>query len=205
MSQFIVGLTGGIGSGKTTVANMFAELGVEIIDADIIARDVVKPNTPALNKIAQQFGKSVLLANGELNRAELRTIIFADEQAKSWLNALLHPVIRNEMITQSKAAQSDYCILAVPLLLENNLTSLVNRILITDCKPETQVFRACHRDKNSAEQIKRIMAAQLDRESRINYADDIIDTELSIEQVAQKCKKLHQLYLNLASNRQKIS
>lgn len=199
MSQFIVGLTGGIGSGKTTVANMFAKLGIDIIDADIIAREVVEPKTKGLAEISARFGPEILNQDNSLNRAKLREIVFNNESEKNWLNQLLHPLIRTEMIAQCAAAQSAYCILAVPLLLENKLQSLVNRVLVTDCNPNTQISRASHRDKNSASQIQRIMAAQLDRETRITYADDIINTELTLTQIKTICENLHQNYLKLAN------
>ncbi len=203
MSQYIIGLTGGIGSGKTTVAHFFEKLGVEVIDADVIARQVVEPGSDGLKSIEAHFGSRVILESGALDRQKLRQIIFENEAEKTWLNRQLHPIIRTRMIAQTKAAHSTYCILAVPLLIENQLTSLVDRVLITDCKPDTQVSRASHRDNNSAEQIRQIMAAQLDRETRINYADDIIDTELPLSEVEHLCHKLHHNYLNLALNRSK--
>lgn len=199
MSQFIVGLTGGIGSGKTTVANMFADLGIDIVDADIIAREVVEPNSAGLAKISAHFGPNILNKDSSLNRAKLRDIVFKNENEKNWLNQLLHPLIRAQMINQCNLAQSKYCILAVPLLLENKLQSLVNRVLVTDCNTNTQISRASHRDKNSAAQIKQIMAAQLDRETRITYADDIINTELTLTQIRAICENLHQNYLKLAN------
>lgn len=199
MSQFIVGLTGGIGSGKTTVANMFADLGIDIIDADIIAREVVEPNSAGLAEITTHFGPGILNQDASLNRAKLRDIVFKNDDEKNWLNQLLHPLIRTQMIAQCASAQSQYCILAVPLLLENKLQSLVNRVLITDCNTNTQISRASHRDKNSPAQIKQIMAAQLDRETRITYADDIIDTELTLTQIKTICKNLHQSYVKLAN------
>ncbi len=154
MSHYIIGLTGGIGSGKTTIANMFAELGVDVIDADIIARQVVEPNTPALIAIQQRFGADMIAVDGQLNRSLLRTKVFNNEEDKSWLNNLLHPLIRQQMQSQTLAAQSPYCLLVVPLLIENNLTAMVNRVLVIDVDEQTQLQRASQRDNNSTQLIK---------------------------------------------------
>ena len=199
---YVVGLTGGIGSGKSTIAELFAELGVPIIDADLVARQVVEKGSPLLAKIAAHFGPEILLEDGALNRAALREKIFANETQKDWLNQLLHPAIRHEMLRQLAAQQAPYCIFMVPLLVENNLTALCQRILVVDVLEHTQVERACQRDNNQVEQIKRIMQSQVRRQERLKYADDVInnneDLIASLPQLKQKVLDLHHLYLQLA-------
>ncbi|WP_448246949.1 dephospho-CoA kinase [Thalassotalea agariperforans] len=200
MSHYIIGLTGGIGSGKTTIANMFAELGVDVIDADIIARQVVEPNTPALIAIQQRFGADMLTADGQLNRGLLRTKVFNNEEDKSWLNNLLHPLIRQQMQSQTLAAQSPYCLLVIPLLIENNLTAMVNRVLVIDVDEQTQLQRASQRDNNSTQLIQNIINSQIDRQSRLSHADDIIDNQhLSLNEIKSLIVKLHHKYLQLAA------
>ena len=199
---YVVGLTGGIGSGKSTIAELFAELGVPIVDADLVARQVVEKGSPLLAKIAAHFGPEILLEDGALNRAALREKIFANETQKHWLNQLLHPAIRHEMLRQLAAQQAPYCIFMVPLLIENNLTALCQRILVVDVLEHTQVERAGQRDNNQVEQIKRIMQSQVSRQERLKYADDVInnneDLIASLPQLKQKVLDLHHLYLQLA-------
>ena len=199
---YVVGLTGGIGSGKSTIAELFAELGVPIIDADLVARQVVEKGSPLLAEIAAHFGQEILLEDGALNRAALREKIFANETQKHWLNQLLHPAIRHEMLRQLAAQQAPYCIFMVPLLIENNLTALCQRILVVDVLEHTQVERAGQRDNNQVEQIKRIMQSQVNRQERLKYADDVInnneDLIANLPQLKQKVLDLHHLYLQLA-------
>lgn len=157
--MYVVAITGGIGSGKTTIANQFAELGIEVVDADVIAREVVEPGTQALAAIAEHFGPDVIEPSGQLDRRTLRERVFSDPQAKTWLNALLHPLIRSEMQRQCAAARSPYCLLVVPLLVENKLTGLADRVLVIDVDEATQIERTCRRDGVSTEQAKAIIAA----------------------------------------------
>ncbi|MFT6207814.1 MAG: dephospho-CoA kinase [Colwellia sp.] len=195
----VIGLTGGIGSGKTTIANFFSNLGVDIIDADIAARTVVKPGNIALAKISQYFGLEFIQPDGTLNRPLLRSQIFSNEQDKRWLNNLLHPLIRQTMLEEIQQSQSPYCLLVAPLLIENNLQGLVARILVIDIKESEQVKRAASRDPSSVDEIKRIMASQISREKRLAYADDIINNsqnDLSI--IKSDVIKLDQKYRNLA-------
>ena len=201
MSQLVVGLTGGIGSGKTTVANVFAEFAIELIDADIIARDVVAPNSPALQQISHRFGQGIIDHNGGLNRAKLREIVFTQADAKAWLDALLHPIIRQKMQQGCEQAKSPYCLLIVPLLLENNLQQMVDRVLVTDCLPQTQLSRAVKRDNNSPQLILSIMDKQISRQQRLAQADDVINSECSIAQIKQDCLSLHHMYLELAKSK----
>lgn len=199
---YVVGLTGGIGSGKSTIAELFAELGVPVIDADLVARQVVEKGSPLLAEIAAHFGPEILLEDGALNRAALREKVFNHESEKQWLNQLLHPAIRHEMLRQLAAQQAPYCIFMVPLLIENNLTALCQRILVIDVLEHTQVERAGQRDNNQVEQIKRIMQSQVSRQERLKYADDVInnneDLIAGLPQLKQKVLDLHHLYLQLA-------
>lgn len=198
MSKLIIGLTGGIGSGKTTITNYFVELGVEIIDADIIAREVVAVDSPALKAIAHHFGNDYLLADGQLNRTLLRSRIFSNEADKIWLNNLLHPLIRFNIVKQTKEAKSAYCILVAPLLIENNLLELIDRLLIVDVSETTQISRTLLRDCSSEQEIKAIMASQTSREARINIADDIINNnDSSLSEIKTAVLSLDKKYLAL--------
>ncbi|OOF37226.1 dephospho-CoA kinase [Rodentibacter heidelbergensis] len=199
---YVVGLTGGIGSGKTTIANLFAELGVPIVDADLVAREIVAKGSPLLKQIVEHFGNNVLLENGELNRSALRQRVFSNEEEKNWLNNLLHPAIREAMLKQLSAQTSPYTLFVVPLLIENNLTELCQRILVVDVTPQTQLARAANRDQNNLEQIQRIMNAQVSREERLKWATDIINNDKDLAEnlphLKQKVLELHRFYLQQA-------
>lgn len=198
--MYVVAITGGIGSGKTTVANQFAELGIEVVDADIIAREVVEPGTPALAAIAAHFGADVIAPDGRLDRRQLRERVFTNPQAKGWLNALLHPLIRSEMQRQCAAARSPYCLLVVPLLVENRLTALANRVLVIDVDEATQIERTCRRDGVSREQAEAILAAQASRTERLAAADDVLDNQNGTpEAIKSRIFALHETYLAFAS------
>lgn len=179
MAKYIVGLTGGIGSGKTTVSDMFATLGVKIIDADVVARQVVAPQSEALAKIVQHFGQSILDEDGTLNRSALRTKIFSDDNEKQWLNTLLHPLIRENILTELAYASGEYCILSAPLLLENNLQMLVNTILVIDVAEETQLTRTCQRDNSDQQEVRAIINSQISRDKRLTFADELINNDSS--------------------------
>ncbi|AOW79024.1 dephospho-CoA kinase [Colwellia sp. PAMC 20917] len=199
--KIVIGLTGGIGCGKTTVANFFSDLGIDIIDADIAARKVVAPNSSALLQISQHFGKTFIMPDGSLNRALLRSQIFSNEADKQWLNNLLHPLIRQTMLEEIQQSQSPYCLLVAPLLIENNLQSLVARILVIDISESAQVKRAVLRDPSSSDEIKRIIASQISREDRLKHADDIIDNSSSdLSLIKASVIKLDQKYRNLATS-----
>ncbi|WP_303806940.1 dephospho-CoA kinase [Aeromonas rivipollensis] len=198
--MYVVAITGGIGSGKTTVANQFAALGIEVVDADLIAREVVEPGTPALTAIASHFGPGILDQQGRLDRRVLRERIFSDPAAKSWLNALLHPIIRSEMLRQCAAASSPYCLLVVPLLVENRLTSLADRVLVIDVDEATQIERTCRRDGVSLEQAQAILASQASRSERLAMADDVLDNQSgTTETIRERILALHETYLAFAS------
>lgn len=172
--SFIIGLTGGIGCGKSTVAAFFSELDVAIIDADMVAREVVEKGQPALLAIEQQFGSQILKC-GELNRALLRDIIFNDSEQKNWLDKLLHPLIRSRIEERLAQAKGHYVILEAPLLFENNLDKLTDYNLVVDIAPDLQLQRASRRDGVSKEQIKAIIKTQLSRQQRLDKADFVID------------------------------
>jgi dephospho-CoA kinase len=200
-SHFRVGLTGGIGSGKSTVANAFAALGITVVDADLVARDVVAPGSEALAQISVHFGPQVLTADGQLDRGKLRQIVFADPAAKHWLNQLLHPRIRQQMLQQLDSAASPYSLLVAPLLLENQLNLLVDVVLVVDVAPQTQLSRTMQRDQNSAELVQSIMAAQCSRAERLAAADYVIDNEAPPAMLAGEVAKLHRIFLQLAEEK----
>lgn len=192
---YIVALTGGIGSGKSTVAEAFSRLGVTIIDADILARQVVEPGTPALRAIAEHFGNDMIEPDGALNRRKLRDRIFAHPEEKSWLNALLHPLIQQETQKQIAQATSPYVLWVVPLLVENNLHDKADRVLVVDVSPATQIQRTIARDNVGREHAEQILAAQATREARLAVADDVIDNNGAPDAIASDVARLHQQYL----------
>ena len=196
--MLVIGLTGGIGSGKSTVAALFAQQGIEIVDADQLARKVVEPGTPALSQIAAHFGDQVLLPDGSLDRPLLRKLVFADPDQRRWLEQLLHPLIRQLLLTRLQACQSRYCILESPLLLETSQAELVDRVLVVDVSEATQLQRALRRDGSDEATIRGIIDAQLPRESRLAKADDILDNDGDLEQLSPQVMRLHNAYLNLA-------
>lgn len=203
--SFIVALTGGIGSGKTTIANMFAKFNVPIIDADEIARQMVKPGMPALLAIATHFGNKVILADGSLNRKALRQCIFNNEPEKKWLNNLLHPLIQQETEKLLKDIKAPYALWVIPLLIENNLISQANRILVVDVPIEIQITRTMLRDKINRQLALQIIKSQVSREQRLTYADDVIDNSGDATHVLEQVELLHQHYLQLATHYNQLS
>lgn len=193
----IVGLTGGIGSGKSLVASRFVNHKITIVNADILARDVVVKGSPALTEISRHFGQDILDAENNLNRRKLRDIIFNSPAEKHWLEALLHPLINAEIRRQLKASTSNYTILESPILLETEQYKLVDRILVVDASEHSQIERASQRDNSTPQQIKQIMATQLNRQERCARAHDIIQNHGSIDDLYQQVDKLHQLYLEI--------
>ena len=199
MSKFVVGVTGGIGSGKTTVTDLFAQYGITVADADVIAREVVAPESEGLRQIVEHFGKNILLPSGSLDRSALRKHVFANQEDKTWLDKLLHPLIRKEMAAQTLAATSEYCILSVPLLVEGGLQTLVNRVLVVDVPESIQLTRASARDNSDEQLIRAIMQNQCSRKQRLAVADDVVDNSTNIQQLNQQVQVLHNKYLELAS------
>ncbi|EHM51249.1 dephospho-CoA kinase [Yokenella regensburgei] len=197
--KFTVALTGGIGSGKSTVAEAFSRLGVNVIDADVIARKVVETGTPALNAIAAHFGPQMLTTEGDLNRRSLRERVFAHPEDKAWLNALLHPLIQQETHRQMREATSPYVLWVVPLFVENQLFAQADRVLVVDVPRETQIFRTMQRDNVSREHAEHILAAQATREARLAAADDIIDNNGAPDAIVSDVARLHAQYLQFAA------
>lgn len=196
--MLIIGLTGGIGSGKSAASQQFEALGIKVVDADIVAREVVQPGTPALQEISRHFGSEILQEDGQLNRAALRKIIFSDASQRTWLEQLLHPIIRASIINQLNEASCYYSILASPLLLETDQHELCDRIIVVDCSEEQQLERSCRRDANSAEQIKRIISTQMPRQERLAKADYIIDNSNTVETLNTQVEQLHAKFCSMA-------
>ncbi|MEH6649353.1 MAG: dephospho-CoA kinase [Motiliproteus sp.] len=199
-SATIIGLTGGIGSGKTTVANCFAERGITLVDTDLIARQVVEPGQSALLKIADHFGAQTLNADGSLNRTELRHKVFADPNQRRWLEQLTHPLIRQATLQQLQQAKSDYVILVSALLLETDQHQLCDHILVVDVPESIQIERTVQRDSNTTEQVKAIIAAQCERQKRLEQAGSVIDNTQPLSQLAQQVDRLDQKFRALADN-----
>lgn len=193
----VIGLTGGIGSGKSTVARLFGDLGVHWVDADDVAREVVEPGTPALAEIAEHFGDEILTSEGELDRAQLRAIVFQEPEERVWLEALLHPIIRKELIRQLNPEnyQLPYVLLVSPLLLETDQHEMVDRIIVIDVPKDVQLERTMARDTNSREQVERIIAAQMSREDRLARADEVIDNDRPLDDVTRQVRELHERLL----------
>ena len=200
--MFVVGITGGIGSGKSTVADEFARLGIDLIDADIAARAVVEPSSPALQEIADHFGQALIQTDGSLNRKALREIVFHNEAEKTWLEQLLHPLIGEWLKRKIQASQSPYCILVSPLLLETSQVELVDRVLVVDVQESTQVERTMTRDGGSEATVRAIIAAQIDRQTRLERADDVFNNEAPLDTLAARVQLLHSDYLEMAANNQ---
>ena len=196
--MFTVGLTGGIGSGKTTIADKFAELGIELIDADQLSRQAVEPGSSALQEITTHFGDSVVTDKGELDRKTLREIVFHAPEERKWLEQLLHPVISELIKAGLRDCKSSYCLLVSPLLLETNQHLLADRILVIDVSKECQLQRAMQRDGSDEETIRAIIAAQIDRNARLEAADDIFNNELPLDSIDTRVLELHEKYLRLA-------
>lgn len=195
--MIIIGLTGGIGSGKSTVAKLFEEKGITVIDADQLARDLTLPGKPALNKIIEKFGADMLLPNHTLDRSKLRKLIFMDDHKRTWLEQLLHPLIRDEIGQHIKAADSPYCIVMIPLLIESAPNPLINRILVVDAKKEEQLERAATRDKQSGGEIYTILSKQATRAQRLKAADDVISNMGTLEDLQGQVDALHRYYMSL--------
>ena len=194
-----IGLTGGIASGKSTVAQRFQELGVPIVDADESARSVVAPGTAGLEQISRRFGAEVLTAAGELDRRALRNLIFADLSMRRDLEAILHPLIRADMDKNAALAKGPYLVMAIPLLVEGGDLNRVDRVLVVDATEEVQLQRVMTRDGNDLTQARAILAAQANRENRLKAADDVLLNTGSVSELRQAVDELHQRYLRLAA------
>lgn len=198
--MLIIGLTGGIGSGKTTVSNLFSELGIPVIDTDLIARELVEPGQLALDEIVNSFGQTILLDNKILNRNKLADITFENKDSRKKLEAILHPKIRRKVKNRIKMLSSPYCIVVIPLLFETRQSDLVDKILLVDCPVDIQIKRVAQRDHRSEQQIQSIINAQTPRKIKQEGADDTIDNNNNIEKLKNQVTILHKKYLNMASN-----
>lgn len=196
---FRVGLTGGIASGKSTAAKFFGALGVPILDSDQIARDVVEPGQPPLERLVERFGPKILTPDGHLDRPALRDIVFSDPMARADLEALTHPAIGAALEARSAATGGPYQILVIPLLVEKNLKSHVDRVLVVDCDEELQIRRLRARDGSTAEQARAILAVQAPRSTRLKAADDVIKNDADMSSVQKQVAALHARYLELAA------
>jgi dephospho-CoA kinase len=195
-----VGLTGGIASGKSTAAKFFGALGVPILDSDQVARDVVEPGQPPLERLVERFGPKILTADGHLDRPALREIVFSDPKARADLEALTHPAIGAAMEARSAAAGGPYQILVIPLLVEKNLAAHVDRVLVVDCDEELQIRRLRDRDGSTPEQVQAILKAQAPRTARLKAADDVIHNDSDMSAVREQVATLHARYLELAGH-----
>lgn len=199
--MLLIGLTGGIASGKTLVSDYFKQLGAPVVDADVLAREVVKPGSEGLNALIQYFTTAILTPKGELDRAALRRIVFNNPPDRQFLDKTLHPLIRalsEKRIEEARQASHPYLIYAVPLLLETGQQERFDRIAVVDVPESVQLERLLSRDNSDEAQARAILAAQVDRQSRLQIADDLIDNTGSLEQTRQQVHTLHQHYLSLA-------
>ena len=197
--MFVVGITGGIGSGKSAVSDRFERYGIKIVDADIASREVVKPGQPALAEIREHFGADILQADGTLDRAKLRARVFADPSERRWLERLLHPRINAYLVQELQNADSPYAILVSPLMKETGQARYANRILVVDVPEEVQLRRTMTRDANDEKQVRAIMAAQISRADRLEMADDVIVNDAGFEALDATVARLHRQYLELAA------
>ncbi|WP_095109486.1 dephospho-CoA kinase [Pseudomonas sp. Irchel 3E20] len=196
-TPWVLGLTGGIGSGKSAAAQRFIELGVHVVDADHASRWVVEPGRPALAQIAEHFGPGVLQADGQLDRGALRALIFQEPQERRWLEALLHPLIAREIADNLASATSPYAILVSPLLIEAGQRAITQRVLVVDAPQPLQIARTLLRDQTSEEQVQAILKAQASREERLRHADDVLVNDRDLAWLHSEVERLHHFYLTL--------
>jgi len=193
--MLIIGLTGGIGSGKSTVAELFQKLGVPVYDADVEARRLVEPGQATLQQLTREFGPKILQPDGSLDRAKLRTLAFSDPEQRQHLEAILHPPIRAALQRNIAATNTPYCMLVIPLLFETGQRDLVNRVLVVDTPEDQQISRTIARSGLDRATVERIMAAQWSRAQRLAQADDVISNTAGIDDLRVQIEKLHNLYL----------
>lgn len=196
---FVVGMTGGIGSGKSTTTRLFADLGVPIIDTDMIARELVEPGRPCLHDVVRRFGTEILDEDGHLDRGKLRKHIFAKVGERKALEAILHPAIREEVAKRVASVHGPYCIVVIPLLLESGQRDLVDRVLVVDCVVETQIARASARDGVSRPDVEAVMRVQVSRSERLAAADDVLNNDTTLDALRRQVHALHARYLALAA------
>lgn len=195
-----IGLTGGIASGKTTVAGFFADLGVPVIDTDVIAREVVAKGAPALAQIRDAFGDDVFNDDGTLDRKAMRKLVFSDVGKRRQLEGILHPQIREAVVVQARAVTDPYMIVVVPLLVESPMKEFMDRVLVVDCREDIQLDRLLARDTENEEQAQRMIAAQVSRDERLAIADDVVLNDADLDETRTKIEALHQDYLDLSKS-----
>lgn len=198
--QLIIGLTGGIGSGKTAVSNLFLKQGVNVVDTDVLARQALQMGSPLLIEVFNHLGQQLKLSDGSLDRAALRAVIFNDPNAKTWLENLIHPWVKQATLKALAEASSTYIILSSPLLIESGQLALIDRLLVVDVPEKTQIERTCIRDGNTKDLVKKIIQQQVNRQERLSLADDIIDNSGSLNELEQQVDALHKQYLITQSN-----
>ncbi len=196
--MYVVGITGGIGSGKSTVAELFRAQGIPVYDADVEAHALAGPGQPAMAKIVAEFGPSVLAADQSIDRARLRDLVFNDASARHRLEAILHPLVKEALGAKAAQGRAPYCIVVVPLLFEAHYTDLVNRVLVVDAPESEQMRRTLQRPGMTPEIAQRIIAAQWSREQRRAHADDVIMNDAGIDQLRSRVNALHAHYLSAA-------
>lgn len=199
--RLIIGLTGGIGSGKTAASNIFEKLGIDVIDADVLARQALASGSPLLDQVFLHFGYQLQNKDGGLDRAQLRELVFNNQQARIWLEQLIHPWVAEQVSKALKLSQSTYSILSSPLLLETAQHQGVDRVLVIDVPEALQIERTCQRDGNTPELVERILAQQIRREDRLERADDVINNTGNLSELQQQVECLHQHYLKLAEEK----
>ena len=195
-----IGLTGGIASGKTTVANLFADLGVPVIDTDVIAREVVAKGAPALVQIRADFGDEVFDDDGMLDRKAMRRLVFSDDRKRRQLEGILHPRIREAAVAQVQAVTDPYVIIVVPLLVDSPMQTFMDRVLVVDCNEDVQLNRLLARDTENEEQARRMIAAQASRAERLAIADDVVQNDTDLDETRRRVAALHQQYLELSNS-----
>ena len=196
--MLVIGVTGGIGSGKTAATDHFQSLGITVVDADLASRVIVEPGRPALKAIEEHFGANIIAGDGTLDRRALREIVFAKPEERKWLEQLTHPLIGQEIASQIQNSESEYTILASPLLLESSQHHLAKRVLVIDVPESVQVERTITRDNTTEDGVKAIIAAQMKRQDRLANADDVIVNDQDLAHLQQEVEKLHQTYLEMA-------
>jgi dephospho-CoA kinase len=195
-----IGLTGGIGSGKTVVSDRLAELGIPVIDTDVLAREVVEPGEPTLDRLAEMFGNDILQADGRLDRERLRALVFSNPGAKKRLESIMHPAIRDKLQKRAETLESPYCVIVVPLLVETNFQEMVDRVLVVDAPREQRIRWVMERNGMTRSNVEQIMESQASSEERARVADDIIDNDGTLEELRRKVDRLHAEYLAAADD-----
>jgi dephospho-CoA kinase len=196
-----IGLTGGIGSGKSAVTDRFKRFGIPVIDSDILTRELVTPGSPALQIIVQRFGEAIVAPDGHLDRKALRTIIFNDQQARRDLESILHPAVREEIFKRLSSLDAPYCLVVVPLLVESGMTAMFERIIVVDCNETQQIERVMQRDGSSEQEAHTILDSQVNRRDRLDFATDIIQNTGDFNDLDRKVERLHHFFLDLAGKK----